>query len=386
MMNTVRIALCLLSAAALAGCGKKAAAPAAAQPPERTLAVRALPAASRPFERRLTVQGTLESKHYANVAARVAGNLDQIWVDEGDAVKAGETRLFQIDPVGRENALTIAREALAVTQASLAVSQANAEKARAEARKAALDFARYTRLHEQNKVTDNEFETRETLNAQAKAGVKVAEAQVLLAERQVRQAEAAAAIARKNFDDSLVLAPISGVVSERRAEPGEQMDVGHVVLRLDDLTVVEAAAFLPAQYYADVVPGKTRFRLEVNGRDAGTHDVLYRSPTVHTTLRTFEIKGLADAAGGLAVPGSLAALTLVFETREGLGIPSSAILIRGGKSIVFVIRDGRAAAVEVAAGLQNDAWTEIRSGLAAGDKVVTEGQTQLRDKMPVEIL
>lgn len=386
-MKNLRFALCLLSAAALAaGCGKNAARSGTAGPAERTLAVRVQPAVTRPFERSLAVQGTLEAKNVANVAARVAGNLDRIWVDEGDPVIAGETRLFQIDPVSRQNALTIAREALAVSRATLAVSQANAEKSKAEARKAALDFARYTRLHEQANVSDNEFETRATLNAQAEAGVKVADAQVLLAERQVRQAEAQVAIAQKNVDDSLVLAPISGVVSERRAEPGEQMDVGRVVLRLENLSLVEAAAFLPAQYHADVVPGKTRFRLDVNGRDAGTCDVSYRSPTVNTTLRTFEIKGLVDTASGLAVPGSMATLTLVFETRAGVGIPSSAILVRGGKAIVFVVRGGRASAVEVATGLQNDGWTEILSGLAAGDKVVTEGQTQLQDKMPVEIL
>ncbi len=385
-MNTIRIALCLLAAAPLTGCGRKNAAPAAAsESPAAALAVRAQPAAERLFERRLSVQGTLEAKHVANVAARTPGNLDQIWVDEGDSVKAGETKLFQIDPVSRENALAIAREALAVAQASLAVSQANAQKTKAEAHKAALDFARYSRLHEQGKVSDNEFETRATMNAQAEAGVKVADAQTLLAERQVRSAEAALAIARKNLDDSLVLAPISGVVSARRAEPGEQMDVGRVILRLVDPSVIEAAAFLPAQYYADVVPGQTRFRLNVNGQDAGAHNVTYRSPTVDTTLRTFEIKGRVNTDSGLAIPGAMAALTLVFETRKGLGVPTASILFRGGKSVVFVVRDGRAVATEVTPGLQNDGWTEIRAGLSADETVVTEGQTQLQDQAPVTL-
>lgn len=387
-MKIARLALVLFAAvlptALLAtGCGKKEA---AAADTVRALAVRVQPVAARDFERRLTVQGTLEAQNFANVASRADGNLDAIWVDEGDAVVAGETALFQIDPVGRENARTIAKQNLAVAQASLAVAEAAARKTEAEARKATLDFERYERLHQAGKVSDNEFESAEVAHAQAKAGRAVAEAQVDLAERQVKQADANLAIAEKNLADARILAPITGVVSARHAEPGEQMAVGKVVLRIDDLSVVEAAAYLPAQYYPEVEPGKTEFRLGVGGRAAGTHVVAYRSPVINPTLRTFEIKGKVAAADGLAVPGQMADLTIVFETRSGLGVPSASILTRNGKSIVFVAQDGKAAAREVQTGLQNDAWTEILSGLEAGESVVVEGQTQLRDGLAVEIL
>jgi multidrug efflux pump subunit AcrA (membrane-fusion protein) len=385
------IALCaltplLVATLLAAGCGKKESAPAAAADAVHALAVRAQTAATRDFERRLTVQGSLETKNFANVASRADGNLDAIWVDEGDAVVAGKTPLFQIDPVGRENAVTISEQELAVAQAALAVAKASAQKTEAEAHKATLDFDRYDRLHKAAKVSDNEYEAHEVMFEQAKAGIAVAQAQVDLAERQVKQAEAALSIAQKNLDDTKVLAPISGVVSARTAEPGEQMAVGHVLLRIDDLSTVEAAAYLPAQYYPDVVPGKTEFHLGVNGREAGTHAVTYRSPTINTTLRTFEIKGKVEAADGLAIPGNMADLTIVFETRPGLGIPSASILVRAGKPIVFVVRDGKAVAREIQPGLQNDAWTEILSGLETGEQVVTEGQTQLRDGNPVEIL
>ena len=342
--------------------------------------------ATSDFERRLTVQGTLEAKNFANVASRAEGNLDEIWVDEGDAVVAGETPLFQIDPASHRNALTIAEQSLAVAKASIAVAKASAQKTEAEAHKATLDFDRYDRLHKDGKVSDNEYEAHEVMFEQAKAGIAVANAQVDLAERQVKQAEAALSIAQKNLDDTKVVAPISGVVSSRTAEPGERMGIGQVLLRIDDLTTVEAAAYLPAQYYPEVVPGKTEFRLSVNGREAGSHTVTYRSPTINTTLRTFEIKGKVEATDGLAVPGNMADLAIVFETRKGLGIPSAAILVRAGKPTVFVVQDGKAIAREVQTGLQNDAWTEILSGLEADEQVVTEGQTQLRDGTPVEVL
>ena len=266
------------------------------------------------------------------------------------------------------------------------VAEASAKKTEAEARKATLDFARYERLHQDGKVSLNEFESAEVQHAQAQAGTAVAQAQVDLAKRQVKQAEASLAIAEKNLADAKIFAPISGVVSSRTAEPGEQMSVGKVVLRIDDLATVEAAAFLPAQYHPEVVPGTTQFRLGIGGREAGTHTVTYRSPVINPVLRTFEIKGKVATADGLAVPGQMADLTIVFETREGLGVPSASILDRGGKPTVFVAQEGKAFAREVQTGFQNDGWTEILSGLAAGETVVTEGQTQLRDGLPVEVL
>lgn len=176
------------------------------------------------------------------------------------------------------------------------------------------------------------------------------------------------------------------MISARSAEPGEHMSVGRTILRIDDLSAVEAAAYLPAQYHPEVEPGKTVFRLGVGGRVAGTHLITYRGPTIDPTLRTFEIKGLLENAGDAAVPGQMADLTLIFEARKSLGVPSAAVLVRAGQTVVFAVRDGRAVACPVEPGLQNDGWTEILSGLEAGEMVVTEGQTQLHDGMAVEVL
>ena len=388
-MKPTRISLTLLAAglaaaALTSGCGKQPAAVRTEAAP--ALAIRAQAAAERTFERRLTVQGTLEARNYANVAARIDGNLEEIWVEEGDPVVAGKTALFQIDAVNRQSALAIAEQNLAVAQSALAVARASAQKTEAEARKANLDFERYERLHQSQQVSDNEYEAAQVQHESSQAAVAVAAAQVDLARSQVRQAEASVAIARKNLEDAKVFAPISGVVSSRTAEPGEQMSAGHVLLRIDDLASVEAAAYLPARYYPEVAPGKTGFRLAVNGRDAGTHVVTTRNPTINPVLRTFEIKGRLQDAGDFAVPGNMADLTIVFESRPGLGVPTAAVLVRNGRNIVFVVQDAQAVQREVQTGLQNDGWTEILSGLQAGEPVVTEGQTQLRDGLKVEVL
>lgn len=352
--------------------------------PSRVYNVRLAAPETRRFERRLAVQGSFESKNYADLAARTDGVIDAIFVDEGDPVVAGETVLFQIDPLRLQNALAIAEQDLAVARASLAVARASAEKSAAESKKAARDADRFRRLHDDGKVTDNEYEARQLADEQARAGLKVAEAQVELSSRQVDSASAALAIAQKNFADSKVLSPLSGVVTSRKAEPGELAAPGRVILRVEDLTAVEAAAYIPAQYYAAVVPGETTFRLTVDGADAGTFPVTYRAPVIDPVLRTFEIKGLVDSPS--AVPGALADLALVFSAHDALSVPSSAVLHRAGASCVFVAENGRAVLVPVQTGLENDGFTEILSGLSPDASVVVQGQTLLNPDVPLQPL
>ena len=349
------------------------------------LTVRTQVAAEHDFERRLSVQGSLESRNYASVAARSAGNLDAILVAEGDTVIAGETVLFQIDPTSHQNALTIAQQDLAVAKSSLTVARASLAKVEAEARKATLDYERYKRLHEADKISDSDFERAEMGYAQAQAGIMMAKAQADLSEQQVRKAEAALAISAKNLEDTRVIAPISGTVTQRHAEPGEFMSVGRVLLRIDDLSHIEAAAFIPAQYYADVIPGETMFRLRVNQQDSGTHTVTYRSPTIDTSLRTFEIKGKVFPVSNGVVPGNMADLSIVFSSFQSLGIPENAVIIRNGQPTVFVIEDAVARQQTVTTGLNDRGWIEIKEGLKAGDVVVVEGQTLLRDSQRVTV-
>lgn len=340
--------------------------------------VRTYMPSTKVFESRLTVQGSVEAKTSVNVSARVPGNLDSVWVDEGDQVVAGETKMFQIDPVNLSNQVVIAEQALAVAKSGLAVSKANLEKIQAEASKAEKDHARYERLHKEGRVTDNEFELSETQYLSAKAGLSVGKAQIELSKSQVDQASAQLLIARKALADSLITAPISGTVSVRRADPGEFIAAGMPIVTIVNTDDLEAAAFIPAKYFGLVIPGRTEFRLGTEGKELGKFTVSYKSPVVNPSLRTFEIKGNINGIKEIA-PGMMADMTLVFNSHEGLSVPSGAVLTRAGKTIVFVNENGTAVKREVTIGLQNDGCTEVTDGLESTEKVIIEGHTLVRD-------
>lgn len=344
------------------------------------------PARVRDFEQVLMVQGNVESKNFAMVSPRVPGTIETILVEEGDAVTAGQTKLFTTDAANLENSVQVKQHATIVAQSSSREATANLERVTIDLEKAELDYHRFERLREKQAVTADAFEQQRSRYRQLQAARKLAEAQVELAAAKEAQSEAELAIAQKDLADAVVAAPIDGKVSLRLQEPGEMGGPGQPVLRIDDISVVDVVAFLPAQYYGAVVPGQTPMRVEVSGADIGPQVVSYRSPTIHPKLRTFEIKCVLEDPPEGVTSGAMAWITVVLEARTGPGVPSEAIQQRGGRSVIFVVENDTTREIPVEAGIESDGWTEIREGdLKEEASVITMGQYMVEAGTPVTV-
>lgn len=332
------------------------------------------------FVRGVSVAGDVRAVGFALVSARVPGTLDEVRVDEGDRVRAGETILFRTDSIGLEQELEVARRGLDVADSSSREARANRKRLAAVHEQASRDTARYRRLRDQDVATIHQLELAETRLREAAATLEHAEAVVDLARARQAQSHSRLAIAEKNLQDSVVTAPIDGVVVERLREPGEMAGAGTPVLRLEDLSRLEVTAFLPEESYGEIVPGETPARIRSGSIDLGELPLSFRGPVVDSKHRNFEVKVLVPDPPPGVVPGRLVQLTAVLEAREALGVPRHAVLERGGRSLVFVIEGGRALAVIVETGLPTDGWIEVLGeGLFEDSELVVEGQDWLED-------
>lgn len=338
------------------------------------------------FERTLVVQGNVEAKNFAMVSPRIPGTVVSIFVEEGQDVTADETQLFETDAANLKESVEIGRHNLTVAQCAKQQAVANIEKTQADLHKAKLDYERFQRLVEKEAVTSDAFEQQESRYLQLLAAEKLVKAQVSLATAQEDQAKANLAIAQKNLADATIVAPISGKISARLLEPGEMGNPGVPVLRIDDTTVVEVAAFLPAQYYPDIVAGQTQMVIRVAGIDVGRRAITYKSPTIHPKLRTFEIKCLLTNPPEGVAPGAMAHIRVILESRQGLGVPSKAIQQRAGHNVVFVIKNYVSHQVIVQTGIEMDGWIEIREGdVSEESAVVTLGQYMIEEGTHVAV-
>lgn len=353
--------------------------------PQRTPVVTTA-AAIRDFERVLVVQGNLKSKNFAMVSPRVPGTIEAIFVEEGDTVAAGKTRLFQTDAANLEKNVQIKEHATLVARSASREAAANLERIMVDLEKAQLDYDRFERLRDKQAVTADAFEQQQSRYRQLQASRKLAEAQVEVAVAKEAQSQAELAIARKDLADAVVYAPIDGKISARLQEPGEMGNPGRPVVRIDDTSVVEMTAFLPAEYYAAVIPGQTAVRIQASGVDMGRHVITYKSPTIDPRLRTFEVKCLLTDPPEGVTSGAMAQIVVALESRRGLGVPSQAVQQRGGQTVVFVIENAVARQVPVTTGIETDGWTEIREGeVKEGAAVVTIGQSMVEAGMAVSV-
>jgi multidrug efflux pump subunit AcrA (membrane-fusion protein) len=339
------------------------------------------------FEELVETSGNIESKNYALVSARIPGTIDEIYVREGDQVIKGKTRLFQTDKIKVTQAVEIAKDNVSVTEAALKARKATVERVQADFDKAQTDYERYKRLYQKDEaVTQNAFESQESRFKQLKAALEEAKAAADLAQSQLEQAQSNLIIASKDLADSLVMPPINGYISIRYREPGEMAGAGTPVVRIDDTSVLEVSAYLPAEYYARVSAGATKMAVTVDGIDAGELPVSYKSPTIDNRLRNFEIKAVLNNPPHGVTSGSMAKIRVMMERRNAIGVPRQSIIRKADGNVIFLADQDKAKMIKVEKGLETDGWAEIKSNnVKEGQPVISMGQDRLRDEESISI-
>lgn len=336
------------------------------------------------FNESVSSDGSIKARFYSLVSPRISGIIDDIFVREGDRVEAGKTRIFQIDNEKLRQAVDLDSQALIIARSSLDERRANLDNAEVELAQAQKDFARTGKLYKQKVVTLSEYEQDDTRVLQREALRRLARTQVTLAEQTVDKTEISLAMAKRDLADSIMHAPISGVVSARRSEPGEMGSPDKFIIRIDDVANLKAVAYLPGQFYPRIDTGTSMVRVAVLGREIGVFPITYKAPAIDSALRTFEVWADVPGDGAYSVPGAQAVLEVYLRQAMGVGVPRDALQYRDGKFWIFIPDGDVARMVEVKRGMETDGWVElIDPPVKPGDKVVIQGQFLLNDGYPI---
>ena len=261
--------------------------------------------------------GRLEATEI-NIAAKLAGKIEDLLVDEGDYVKAGQT-LVQMQTNTLVAELEQAKAQIKVKEAELAQAQAQVEveEAALAAAKSTLAAAvstmnnaksRYERskeLMEKDVTSRQTFENDEALYLSATADVDAAKADIQSVEASIQSVEAAivsdkaAIVAAKadadriqaDIDDSTLTAPLDGRIQYRVAEPGEVLSSGGRVLNLVDLTDVYLTFFVPEEVAGKIKLGAdARILLDAADDVAIPASISYVASVAQFTPKTVETR------------------------------------------------------------------------------------------------
>jgi membrane fusion protein (multidrug efflux system) len=100
--------------------------------------------------------------------------------------------------------------------------------------------------------------------------------------------------------------------------------------------------------------------------------------------RAIIVRARIDNKDGRLKPGMFMTVKLIRAERPALMLPEEALVPEGNKKFVFVVRDGKAARVEIETGRRRPGEVEVVSGLDEGDQVITEGTQKVREGAPVK--
>ncbi|MCX4309363.1 MAG: efflux RND transporter periplasmic adaptor subunit [Desulfovibrio sp.] len=309
--------------------------------------------------------GNVSPSAQVAVVPRVAGEIVEVNFREGSDVAAGD-QLIRIDPRPYEAALKEKKGLLAKSQAQLA--------------KAIDDRARYGKLVGQGFVSKEAYQQTATDAAALGATVQSDRAGV----------ESAAL----DLSYCTVRAPISGRAGVLR------IDKGNMIKANDANPIVEIETISPCYVFFSVpeahlpiildLASKGRLPLVATPPQGSPEDgfLTLVDNNVDTKTGTIRLRGSFENTGRRLWPGQFVQIELPLGMAENaLVVPSRAVLSgRDGSYVYLVGEEGRAATRNVRVLFENGGKSVLDGKLAAGDKVVVDGQVRLADGVPVKIL
>ena len=336
-----------------------------------------------PFGETVTANGTLAAFDQTTVSVKVPGRLKAIGVDLGTVVSQGQV-IAQVESDDYKLRVQQAEASLAQARARLGLAPdgtddlVDPEKtATVRQARAVLDEARFNRdraqkLVDQGIIAKAEFDT-------ANSTFKVAEGRYQDAYEEIRnrqgilaQRRSELALARQQLKDTAVVAPLDGIIQEKRASTGEYLAAGAPVVNIVRMDPLRLRAEIPERESHTVRPGQS-VRVTVEG-DTNIYvgKIMRLSPVIAEQTRILMVEADVRNNGKLR-PGSFARAEIVTnDAKMAVTVPNNAIVTFAGIEKVLVVQNGKALEKPITTGRRNNEFTEIVAGVNVGEKVILE--------------
>jgi RND family efflux transporter MFP subunit len=294
---------------------------------------------------KLPLSGSLAPLTQATVKSKVSGVVLETTVREGMNVTTGQV---------------IARLDAADARARVAQQQAALNEASARLAMAKKNNTNSAALLKQNYISQNSFDTTQNVVDLAQAAIDAAKAQLDLA--------------RIALNDTVIKAPLSGVVSKRHVQAGEKLAPDMPVFSIVNLRELTLEAQVPASDIPRIQVGQeATFRVDGFDGRSFSGKVARINPTTETGSRAMLVYINVDNADGALRGGMFAKGSITTEKSAASAlVPLGALRKEGGRDVVYRIDNNKVVAQPVRLGLRNEdeGMVEVLDGLAPGSTVV----------------
>jgi RND family efflux transporter MFP subunit len=317
---------------------------------------------ARDLRQTLAASGSLRAYNQAAVKARVAGEVRDVLVREGETVKAGQV-LVRMDEADYRARVAQAEGALSAARGQLDI----AAKAR-ENNRALLD---------RGFISKNAYDT--------------ASSQYDIAQANVNAAQGGLDVSRKALGDTVIRAPIAGIVASRSVQPGEKVSADNKLLDVVDLSRMEMEVAVPTSDIIAIAPGQ-----EVAVKFEGLAQLLPATvvrinPATQAGSRSIMTYLQLDNPQNRLRAGMFGEARLTLAKKAGvLAAPPSALQVNGDNAYVYAIEQDKLVRRQVQTGITGSdgdvTLVEITGGLEPGARIVRSNLGNLPAGATVKVL
>lgn len=281
---------------------------------------------------------TVESNIKNNIAPSMIVRIDEILVEVGDHVKAGQT-LVRMD-----------------------ASSLNQSKAQLDNYE--MEFRRTDELYKAGGASKSEWDARKV----------------------------SCDVARTSYENLVantrLTSPINGVVTARNYDSGDMYSAGKPVLTIEQITPVKLMISISETFFTKVKKGMdVKVRLDVYGDEVFHGKVNLVYPTIDAQTRTFPVEIVIPNNDQKVRPGMFARVQMSFGVLDHVVVPDLAVVKQqgSGERFIYVYENGKVSYNKVELGRRLGSYYEVLSGVNSGDRVVVAGQTRLSNGAEVEV-
>ncbi|MGA2296367.1 MAG: efflux RND transporter periplasmic adaptor subunit [FCB group bacterium] len=297
------------------------------------------------FDEKLSMVGITYANSETTINSEIQGRITAVYINVGDRVSAGKV---------------VAKVDDELKKAALINAQANYDKAK-------KDLERNEQLASDKSISDAQLDA-------AKLTYKMTESQLIIAKRQLADAE--------------IKSPISGIITSKTVEVGNFVNVGNPIANIIDISILKIKV--------NVAENEV-FKLKVNDVVSITTDV-YQDVTFTGRIKNISAKGdeahtypieitLPNSIKYPIKAGMFVRVTFMsLDKGESIYIPREALIGTARNPQVFVVSNNIAYLKNVVIGNEFGNFLEVTKGLNAGDVIVTNGQLNLKDNVAVQII
>ncbi|SDE39845.1 efflux RND transporter periplasmic adaptor subunit [Kordiimonas lacus] len=301
----------------------------------RAVSVVTTPATQRTFTDIVEALGTANARESVTLTSRVSDTVREVHFSDGDIVKAGQVLVVLED----------------------IEEKAQLQEAEANLREAERSFRRIENLVKQGNASSAALDTERRRLDEARFRVDASAARLA---------------------DQRIKAPFDGLLGLRQISEGTLITPNTPITTIDAIDTIKLDFSVPERFIATLKPGQ-----DVEAKVSAYPDRLFKGVVttidsrVDPVTRSVIVRAEIPNEDHALRPGLLMRVEVINRSWQAIGVPEESVVPTGGKTFVFVVKDGEAERREVTLGLRRPGYVEVTRGLEAGERVVTEGTMRL---------